>query len=85
MLQQVDEMIRARGQALVLDVPPVGEISTSPAPSPVRNGPPLAHCAVRGHTVGYDTNRYGASPVYEPFIVRYTVELRRNGMFVRID
>ncbi len=78
-------MIRAQGQALVLEAPSVGEVSMPPAPSLVPNGPPLAHCAVRGHTVGYDTNRYGTSPVYEPFIVRYTVELRHNGMFVRID
>lgn len=80
-LRQVDEALRARGRTMVLDAPPVGEVSTNPAAA----FPPLAHCAVRGHTVGYDTNRYGASPIYEPFIVNYTVELRHNGMFVHVD
>lgn len=88
-LRQVDETVRRRGQALVLDVPPVGEESTGPGLGrSVQGGPdqpPLAHCAVRGHTVAYDTNRYGASPVHEPFIVRYTVELRHNGLFVQVD
>ena len=87
-LQQLDEMIRVRGQALVLEPMPVGEVSTappggaalSPAPSPA-----LAHCAVRGHTTGYDTNRYGMTPVNEPFIVNYTIELRHNGLFVSLD
>ncbi len=80
-LRQVDETLRARGRAMVIEAPPVGEVSTDPAAA----SPPLAHCAVRGHIVGYDTNRYGASPVYEPFIVKYTVEMRRNGLFVRVD
>ena len=80
-LRQVDEIIRARGQTMALDLPLVGEVSTNPGAA----FPPLAHCAVRGHTIGYDTTRFGASPVNEPFIVRYTVELRHNGMFVRVD
>lgn len=92
-LRQLHETIRARGRPMVFDIPPVGETSTGPA---LRRGmpagsdqsldmAPLAHCAVRGHTVGYDTNRYGASPVHEPFIVRYTVEQRHNGLFVQVD
>lgn len=80
-LRQVDETLRARGRTMVIEAPPVGEVSTDPAAAL----PSLAHCAVQGHTVGYDTNRYGASPVYEPFIVNYTVETRRNGLFVRVD
>ena len=80
-LRQVDETLRARGQNLVIDASPVGETSSDPA----RPFPPLAQCAARGHTIGYDTNRYGASPVYEPFTVRYTVEMRHNGLFVRVN
>jgi hypothetical protein len=84
-LRQVDEIIRARGQAMELETSSVGEVSSAARPEVAASQPPLAHCAVRGHTVGYDTNRYGATPVNEPFIVRYTIELRRNGMFVQVD
>lgn len=92
-LRQVSETIRKQGQNLVLEAPPVGEISIAADPDQIKsrlsdealNRPPLAQCAVRGHTIGYDTNRYGASPVHESFIVRYTVELRRNGLFVKVD
>lgn len=92
-LRQVYETVRKQGQRLVLEAPPVGEVSTGITPSQPLPGspdqavdhPPLAQCAVRGHTIGYDTNRYGASPVHESFIVRYTVELRRNGLFVKVD
>ena len=80
-LRQVDEIIRARGRTLVIEPSPVGEVSTDPAIA----FPALAHCAVRGHIVAYDTNRYGASPVNEPFTLRYTVELRHNGFFVHVD
>lgn len=83
-LRQVDETIHRRGQALVLEAPPVGEVSTAMDPRAPDHSP-LAQCAVRGHTVGYDTNRYGASPVYDSFIVKYTVELRHNGLFVKVD
>lgn len=83
-LRQVDEALRARGQTLVFEVPPVGEISLVGPEAASRGVPPLAHCAVRGHTIGYDTNRYGMTPVYEPFIVAYTVEMRRNGLFVSV-
>jgi len=92
-LRQVSETIRKQGQNLVLEAPPVGEISIAADPDQIKSRlsdealdrPPLAQCAVRGHTIGYDTNRYGASPVHESFIVRYTVELRRNGLFVKVD
>jgi hypothetical protein len=84
-LRQVDEIIRARGQAMVLDAPPVGEVSTGPVVTRPAASPPLAHCSVRGHILAYDTNRYGALPVNEPFIVRYTVELRSHGLFVSFD
>ena len=92
-LRQVHETIRKQGQNLVLEAPPVGENSIttdvdqvkSRSPDDPLDRPPLAQCAVRGHTIGYDTNRYGASPVHESFIVRYTVELRRNGLFVKVD
>ena len=89
-LRQVYEAVRKRGQELVLEAPPVGEISTgvvaaAAAPGPAPDRPPLAQCAVRGHTLAYDTNRYGASPVHESFTLRYTVELRRNGIFVQVD
>lgn len=78
-LQQVDEIIRADGRAMVLEAAPVGEVSTTVTT------PPLAHCAARGHTFAYDTNRYGTSPVHVPFTVRYTVEARHNGLFVAVD
>ncbi|RZK91380.1 MAG: hypothetical protein EOO66_12145 [Methylobacterium sp.] len=92
-LRQVYETIRKQGQKLVLEAPPVGEVSIaanldgakSRSPDDALDRPPLAQCAVRGHTIGYDTNRYGASPVHESFTVRYTVELRRNGVFVKVD
>lgn len=92
-LRQVYETVRKQGQDLVLEAPPVGEVSTgielqqvtAGSPDQGKDLPPLAQCAVRGHTVGYDTNRYGASPVHESFTVRYTVELRHNGLFVKID
>lgn len=92
-LRQVYETVRKQGQNLVLEAPPVGEVSIaidpermkSRSPDEALDRPPLAQCAVRGHTIGYDTNRYGASPVHESFIVRYTVELRRNGLFVKVE
>ncbi len=83
-LRQVDETLRARGQTLVFEVPPIGEVSLAGPEAAISGMPPLAHCAVRGHTIGYDTNRYGMTPVYEPFIVAYTVEMRRNGLFVSV-
>ena len=87
-LQEVDTMIRARGQVLVLEPVPIGEVSTAvpgvAAPNPP-NSPPLAHCSVRGHITGYDTNRHGMTPVYEPFIVNYTIEMRHNGLFVSLN
>lgn len=85
-LRQVGDIIRARGQELTLEAPPVGEVSRGPGAVAVAMAvPPLAQCAVRGHTVGYDTNRYGTSPIHEPFTVSYTVEMRRNGLFVQVD
>ena len=83
-LQRLDELIRVQGQPLRLEVLPIGELSTA-RPGAASVYPPLAHCAVRGHTTGYDTNRYGMTPVNEPFIVKYTIELRRNGLFVSLD
>ena len=79
-LREVDEMMRAQGRPMVLEAPPVGEVSLS-----TPHSPPLAHCAVRGHMIGYHTNRYGMTPLYEPFTVNYTIELRRNGLFVSLD
>ncbi len=84
-LRQVYENVHKRGQVLVLEAPPVNEVSTGTALDLTPDHPPLAQCAVRGHTLGYDTNRYGASPVHESFILRYAVELRRNGMFVKLE
>ncbi|MDT7949964.1 MAG: hypothetical protein RQ966_00515 [Acetobacteraceae bacterium] len=83
-LRTVAELIQVRGQPMVLD-PPAGEVSGGGGRYTPADLPPLAHCVVRGHTVAYDTNRYGASPIYAPFIVNYTVEMRQRGVFVSID
>lgn len=76
-LQRVDEILHEAGRELTLDPAPIGEISITPGR--------LVRCAVRGHIIGYDTNRYGLSPLHEPIIVNYTIELRQNGMFVHVD
>ena len=76
-LQRVAEILQQAGRELELDPEPIGEVSTAPGP--------LVRCAVRGHTIGYDTNRYGLSPLYEPIIVNYTLELRQNGIFVHVE
>ncbi len=76
-LQRVGEILHEAGRKLTLDPAPIGEASITPGR--------LVRCAVRGHMIGYDTNRYGLSPLYEPIIVNYTIELRQNGMFVHVE
>lgn len=76
-LTQVDTMLRKAGRPMRLWPLPIGETSVETSP--------IVHCAVRGQMLGYDTNRYGMQPVNEVFVVHYTLELRHNGIFIRLQ
>lgn len=76
-LEQVGAVLAQAGRRIVLDPYPVGEVSTAPSR--------LVACAVRGRVVAYDTPRYGTMPVEDIFVVRYTLELRRHGIFLRVQ
>ena len=76
-LRHVADALRQAGRPLALEPSTVGEVSTGPAG--------FVRCAVRTHTLGYDTNRYAYTPLDQSEIVEYTLELRRNGIFLHID
>ncbi len=76
-LHQVDSMLRQAGRPMRLWPMPIGEISTEPTR--------IVHCAARGQMLGYDTNRYGTQPINDVFVVHYTLELRHNGIFIRLQ
>lgn len=42
----------------------------------------IVYCAVRVHTIRYDTPRFGPTPVDDVRVYNYTLELRRNGIFL---
>lgn len=76
-LERVGEILRQAGRPMLLDPSPIGEVSTGPGR--------LVYCSVRGQAVAYDTNRYATGWVEERLVIRYTLELRRNGIFVRVQ
>lgn len=76
-LERVGELLRQAGRPMALEPVPIGEVSTGPGR--------LVSCAVRGHVLAYDTNRYAMLPVEQRRVIRYTLELRRNGIFVRVQ
>jgi hypothetical protein len=76
-LERVGEILRHAGRPMRLDPSPIGEVSTGPGA--------LVYCAVRGQALAYDTNRYAMLPVEQRLVIRYTLELRRNGIFVGVE
>jgi hypothetical protein len=72
-LQLVRERLRQAGQPGVLEIGSIGQ-----AP----NGRDLVNCAVRVHTLEYNTPRLGPAPTDVVSIYRYTLELRRNAVFL---
>lgn len=75
-VERVATLLREAGRPMRLDEP-VGELSTGTSR--------LVHCAVRGQMLGYDTNHHGIEPIDASFVVRYTLELRQNGIFLHIE
>jgi hypothetical protein len=76
-LDQVADMLRQAGRPMRLQTASVGELS----PGTER----LVHCAVRGQMLGYDTIHHGMQPLDALFVVRYALELRQNGIFLRLE
>lgn len=76
-LERVGEVLREAGRPMALEPAPIGEASTGPGR--------VMRCAARGRRLGYDTSRYGPWPVQESLVIRYTLELRRNGIFLRVQ
>ena len=75
-IERVQAMLRRAGRPLLLD-PLAGELSGGPGPT--------VHCAINGHMPTYDTNHHGMQPIDASFVVRYALELRRNGIFLRFE
>ena len=76
-LERVGEILQQAGRPMLLDPWPIGEVSTGPGR--------LVYCSVRAQVVAYDTNRYAMLPVEEVVVIRYTLELRHNGIFVGVQ
>ncbi len=76
-LEEVRAALAQAGRRIEFDRSEVGEVSTGPGA--------VVSCAVRAHIVAYDTNRYGPSPVSETSVLYYTLERRRNGIFLRLQ
>ncbi len=74
-LQLVAETLQRAGEDQVIEQGTAGQIPGS------RAG--LVRCAVRVHTRLYDTNRAGFVPLERVGVYEYTLELRRNGIFLR--
>ncbi len=74
-LRLVAETLQRAGEKAVLEQATAGQIPG--------NRPGLVRCAVRVHTRLYDTNRAGFVPLERVSIYEYSLELRRNGIFLR--
>ncbi len=75
-LAEIREALREAGRPIVFDPVPVAELSDTSGR--------LVTCAAQVHVTGYDSERYGQVPLQVPFVVRYALELRRNGIFLRL-
>ncbi len=73
-LQLVREQLQHAGQPGVLEADSVGQVASG------RDN--LVYCAVRIHTVAYDTPRAGPLPIDVVSVYQYALELRRNGVFL---
>ena len=76
-LDRLAALLYQAGRPMRLEPAPIGEISTEPSP--------IVHCAARGQMLGYDTTRYRTQPIDALFVVHYTLELRHNGIFIRLQ
>lgn len=76
-LERLATMLHQAGRSLVLDPASVGESAAGAGR--------VVSCAVRGHMTSYETNRQGMQPIDAIFVVHYTLELRQNGIFLRLE
>ena len=76
-VDQLSTLLARAGRPVELDARSVGEVSIG------RDR--LVHCAIRAQRPGYDTNLHGMQPLDGTFVVQYTLELRQNGIFLRVD
>ncbi len=76
-LARVTALLRQAGRPLALDPATAGEQSAGTAR--------VVSCAVQGHLLGYETNRNAIQPIDTLFVVRYSLELRQNGIFLRLE
>lgn len=76
-LERVGTLLSEAGRKVRLDARTTGELSTGTGR--------VVHCAVRGRVLGYDTLHYGMQPIDDSFVVQYTLELRQNGIFLRLE
>jgi len=74
-LRQLTFELRRAGRPLYLEASPIGQVSDGK----------VIHCAVRAHAVAYDTNHYGSLALDQVAVVQYALELRRNGIFLRVE
>lgn len=74
-LRLVAETLQRAGQPAWIEPGSVGE-----APGP---RPGLVNCAVRVHRPFHDTNARGRLPLETVSVYQYTLELRRNGVFLQ--
>ncbi len=73
-LEAVRQRLARAGQPVVIEAADVGQVPGGRAGT--------VNCAVRLHTAIYDTPRLGPVPADVVEVYRYSLELRRNGVFL---
>lgn len=73
-LEAVQERLSRAGQPVVLEAGSAGQVPGERAD--------LVYCAVRVHTTVYDTPRLGRVPADVVQVYQYSLEMRRNGIFL---
>ena len=73
-LEAVQERLSRAGQPVALEAGSAGQVPGERAD--------LVYCAVRVHTTIYDTPRLGRVPADLVQVYQYSLELRRNGIFL---
>jgi hypothetical protein len=73
-LEAVQDRLRQAGQPARLEPGSVGQMPGTQ--------PGIVHCAVRVHATVYDTPHHGRVPVETVQNYQYSLELRKNGIFL---
>lgn len=76
-LERLHETLREAGRKVAIVPGSVGEFSAGLDR--------VVHCAARGTVLGYDTAHYGPRPIETVLVIRYALDLRQNGIFLRLE